>query len=140
MPEKGFTGISFPFRIGVKGGVVTSSTSTGEVPHIIESIEQILRTFKFERTMEYHIYSELDTDIFEPNDLSTHTLLEYQITDALSRLEPRIEVIDVGISSQGSSVFATIRFKVLSYDTEYTSKLKVGEANVNNSDPEYRLY
>ena len=81
MAEQGYTGISFPFRIGVKGGVVTSTTSTREVPHIIESMKQILRTFKYERTMEYHIYSEVDTDIFEPNDISTHTLLQYQIKD-----------------------------------------------------------
>ena len=137
MAEQGYTGISFPFRIGVKGGVVTSTTSTREVPHIIESMKQILRTFKYERTMEYHIYSEIDTDIFEPNDVSTHTLLQYQIKDALTRLEPRIEVADVEISSSDSTIYATIRFKVLPYDTEYTSKLKVGESNVNNSNSEY---
>lgn len=137
MAERGYTGISFPFRIGVKGGVVTSTTSTREVPHIIESMEQILQTFRYERTMESHIYSELDTDIFEPNDISTHTLLEYQIKDALTRLEPRIEVLGVTFSSRDSFLYATIRFKALPYDTEYTSKLKVGEANVNNSNPEY---
>ena len=137
MAEQGYTGISFPFRIGVKGGVVTSTTSTREVPHIIESMKQILRTFKYERTMEYHIYSEIDTDIFEPNDVSTHTLLQYQIQDALTRLEPRIEVLDVEVSSSDSTIYATIRFKVLPYDTEYTSKLKVGESNVNNSNSEY---
>ena len=137
MAEQGYTGISFPFRIGVKGGVVTSTTSTREVPHIIESMKQILRTFKYERTMEYHIYSEIDTDIFEPNDVSTQTLLQYQIKDALARLEPRIEVVDVEISSSNDTIYATIRFKVLPYDTEYTSKLKVGESNVNNSNSEY---
>lgn len=133
----GYTGISFPFRIGVKGGVVTSTTSTREVPHIIESMKQILRTFKYERTMEFEVYSDLDTDIFEPNDVSTHTLLEYQIEDALQRLEPRIEVISVDITSENSSIYATIHFKVLSYDTEYTSKMKVGGENVNNSNSEY---
>lgn len=134
MAEQGYTGISFPFRIGVKGGVITSTTNAREVPHIIESMEQILRTFKYERTMEYHIYSDIDTSIFEPNDTSTHTLLEYQIKDALKRLEPRIEVSSVEITSQDSNVFAIVRFKALPYDTEYTTKLKVGDENVNNSD------
>lgn len=134
MAERSYTGISFPFRIGVKGGVVTSTTSTREVPHIIESMKQILRTFQYERTMEHHVYSEIDTDIFEPNDTSTHTLLEYQIKDALRRLEPRISVSSVSFSSANSSVYATINFKVLPYDSDYTTKLKVGETNVNNPD------
>lgn len=134
MAERSYTGISFPFRIGVKGGVVTSTTSTREVPHIIESMKQILRTFQYERTMEHHVYSEIDTDIFEPNDTSTHTLLEYQIKDALRRLEPRIAVSSVSFSSANSSVYATINFKVLPYDSDYTTKLKVGETNVNNPD------
>ena len=134
MAERGYTGVSFPFRIGVKGGVVTSTTNTREVPHIIESMKQILRTFKYERTMEFHVYSDIDTDIFEPNDTSTHTLLEYQIRDALTRLEPRIEVTDVEVEGIDSSIYATIHFKVLSYDSFYDVKLKVGDNNVNNSN------
>lgn len=130
----GYTGISFPFRIGVKGGVVLSSASTREVPHIIESMEQILRTFRYERTMEAEVYSDIDTNIFEPNDLSTHTLLEYQIEDALQRLEPRIEVKSIDLTAEGSSVYATIHFKMVSFDTEHISKLKVGGDNVNNLD------
>lgn len=134
MSEKGFTGISFPFRIGIKGGVVTSSTSATEVTHIVESMQQILRTFKFERVMEPHIYSELDSIIFEPDDESTHTLLEYFITDALERLEPRIEVDSVEIENSEDGIYANIQFVALSYDKVYSTKLKVGESNVDNSD------
>ena len=135
MSQKGFTGISFPFRIGIKGGVVTSSTSATEVPHIIESMQQILRTFRLERAMEPHIYSELDTIIFEQDDESTYTLLEYYITDALERLEPRIDVESVDIESEDGVVYADIQFKALSYDKVYSTKLKVGETNVDNSNP-----
>ena len=132
MSERNYTGISFPFRIGVKGGVAMSTADTKDVTHIIESMEQILRTFKYERTMEHHIYSEIDTSIFEPNGISSHTLLKYQIKDALNRLEPRIEVISVDVSSENSYVYATIHFKALPYDSEFTTKLKVGDVNVNN--------
>ena len=58
---KKYTGISFPFRIGTKGGVVMSSTSPTEVPHIVESIKQILTTAFLERTMESGFYSDLMT-------------------------------------------------------------------------------
>ena len=134
MAERSYTGVSFPFRIGVRGGVATSTTSTREVPHIIESMNQILRTFRYERTMEFHVYSEIDTDIFEPNDTSTHTLLEYQIKDALTRLEPRIEVKKIEIEGVDNLIYATITFKAIPYDTYHTTRLKVGDTNVDNSN------
>lgn len=134
--KQGYTGISFPFRIGVKGGVAMSSTSVQSVPHIIEAMKQILLTRPNERGMEYDFKSDIDTDIFEPNDVSTHTLLAYQVEQALKELEDRIEVESVDIVSRGSEIFANINFKVLTYDTSYATEIKVGEINVENSDTE----
>ena len=138
--KQGFTGISFPFRIGVRGGVVTSTTNVREVPHIIEAMKQILLTRPKERCMEYDFKSDIDTDIFEPNDPSCHTLIAYQVKEALKELEDRIEVISVDITSDDSYIFATINFKVLVYDTTYSTEIKVGDINVKNSDTRNRLY
>lgn len=134
MSQRGFTGISFPFRIGIKGGVVMSSTSVQSVPHIIEAMKQILLTRPNERCMEYEFKSDIDTDIFEPNDLSTHTLLEYQIEEALKQLEDRIEVNSVEITSNDSEIYATIDFKVLAYNTNFVENFKVGDISVQNSN------
>lgn len=125
--QTGFTGISFPFRINGKGGVTMSSTSVTDVPHIIEAIEQILLTKPRERRMEYHFRSDLDTDIFEPNDPSSRCLVEHQIREALGLLEDRIEVINVDVNSEDNKVCANITFRVLMYNTTYSSKVKVGE-------------
>ena len=125
--QAGFTGISFPFRINGKGGVTMSTTSVSDVPHIIEAIEQILLTKPRERRMEYHFKSDLDTDIFEPNDSSAKNLIEHQIREALGNLEDRIEVVNVDITSEDSTVKADITFRVLMYNTTYSSKIKVGE-------------
>lgn len=135
MSQSGFTGISFPFRIGVKGGVVMSSTDVRSVPHIIEAMKQILLTRPNERCMEYAFKSDIDSDIFEPNDVSTHTLLEYQVEEALKQLEDRIEVNSVTITSEGSEIYATIDFKVLAYNTNFVENFKVGDFSVqgNNS-------
>ena len=132
--KEGFKGISFPFRIGVKGGVVMSSTSPLEVPHIIEAMEQILLTRPLERTMEYHIGTEIDYNIFEMNDVSTHTLIAFEVREALKALEDRIEVIDVKVVEdiETNSIFAEITFKVLTYGTTYSTKLKVGERDVSS--------
>ena len=131
--QTGFTGISFPFRINGKGGVAMSSTSVMDVPHIIEAIEQILLTKPRERRMEYHCKSDLDTDIFEANDPSLRSLIEHQIREALTNLEDRIEVVSVSAYSEDSKVFADITFRVLIYNTTYSSKVKVGE-ELNETD------
>ena len=134
MAERGFTGISFPFRIGVKGGVVMSSTSSTDVQHIIEAMTQILCTRPMERGMEYHFKSDLDSSIFEPNDASTRTLLSYQIKEALRELEDRISVDSVDVVSEGSKIIAVIYFTVLVYNTSHTTKIEVGDLSGSNTN------
>lgn len=134
MAETGFTGISFPFRIGVKGGVVTSTTSVTDVQHIIEAVKQILMTRPMERCMEYHFKSNIDSDIFEPNDASCRTLIAYQVKEALRELEDRIEVNSVEVESNGSSIIAVINFTVLKYNTVHVANIKVGDVSVQNSN------
>ena len=112
MAESGFTGISFPFRIGVKGGVVMSTTSVSDVQHIIEAMTQILGTRPMERCMEYHFKSDLDSDIFEPNDASCRTLIAYQAEEALKELEDRINAL----------ISSTIGESALPAFIEYTDK------------------
>ena len=134
MPNQGFTGISFPFRIGVKGGVVTSTTSVTDVQHIVEAMIQILCTRPMERCMEYHFKSEIDTEIFEPNDASARTLLAYQIKEALRELEDRIEVNSVDVVSEDASLIAVIDFTAIMYNTAHTANIKVGDLNVTSSN------
>lgn len=132
--KNGFNGISFPFRISGTGGVQMSSTDVLDVPHIVEAMEQILLTRPYERKMEYHFKSDLDTLIFDPNDISARNMVAYQIKQALSQLEDRIEVINVIVTSEGSSIYATITFRVLMYNTTYSKKIKVGDGNGKTSD------
>lgn len=132
--KNGFNGISFPFRINGTGGVQMSSTDVLDVPHIVEAMEQILLTRPYERKMEYHFKSDLDTLIFDPNDISARNMVAYQIKQALSQLEDRIEVINVLVTSEGYSIYATITFRVLMYNTTYSKKIKVGDDNGKTSD------
>ena len=134
MSKLGFTGISFPFRIGVKGGVVTSSTSVSDAQHIIEAMEQILSTRPLERGMEYHFKSDIDSDIFEPNDTSCRTLISYQVEEALRELEDRISVNSVEITSNGSIINAVIHFTILAYNTVHVTTIKVGDLSVQSSN------
>ena len=133
MPNSGFTGISYPFRISSQGGVTISTTSLHDVSHINESIQQILGTNHLERVMEAEIYSDVQTSLFEPNDVSLQQVIKSQICEAIRRLEKRVELeendiqLTVETTQEGEFLFAEITYKVIKYQTYYTTKVKVGE-------------
>ena len=107
-----------------------SHVDANTLQHIEESIQQILLTKPRERKMEYHFKSDLDTSIYEPNDSSARSLIEYQIRQALTELEDRITVTSVTVTSKDSSIYATIQYKVNAYiDAQFTYTAKVGEIN-----------
>ena len=118
------TGISFPFRIGVTGGVVMSSTDVDDATHIDESIIQILGTNFGERVMETHVYSDLDSFVFSNINDSSKTLLKYQIIEAL-RLDNRVKATeeDITFEETETSLTAILTYTVLS--TGYQSEVRI---------------
>lgn len=132
--ETGFKGISFPFRIGNKGGVVMSSTSSFEVPHILESIQQILTTKPYERGMEMGFYCSVINNVFDINNESLYQLVEYQIREALEKWEDRIEVDKVEVYGEEEFVYADITFTVKLYSTVHETRIKVGDLIGKNSN------
>ena len=125
---KGFKGISFPFRVGNKGGVVLSDTNYNEVPHIEESIEQIITTRKGERVMEPYVGCDLDTFIFEPNEPATHNIIKYQICEALKEQEGRIKVDmeNIHLFADDNSIFAEITYTIIQFNTNHTYTFRIG--------------
>ena len=133
MPQSGFKGISYPFRISNRGGVVMSTTSKNDPTHIAESIQQIFNTNFLERPMEAEIYSNVTSLLFEPNDVALQQVLKSRIVSDLERLEERIECdedsveFEVEIEDDVEYLYAYITYKIIKYNTYYTSKIKVGE-------------
>lgn len=134
MPQSGYTGISYPFRISNRGGCVMSTTSKTDPTHISESIQQIFNTNFLERPMETDVYTTVTSLLFEPNDLTLQEVLKSRIVSDLERLENRIECdtsgieFEVVVEEDGSEyLYANITYKIIKYNTFYTSKIKVGE-------------
>lgn len=133
MPQSGFKGISYPFRISNRGGVVMSTTSKNDPTHIAESIQQIFNTNFLERPMEAEIYSNVTSLLFEPNDIALQQVLKSRIVSDLERLEERIECdedsveFEVEIEDDVEYLYVYITYKIIKYNTYYTSKIKVGE-------------
>lgn len=133
MPQSGYTGISYPFRVSNRGGCVMSTTSKTDPTHIAESIQQIFNTNYLERPMEAEIYTTITPLLFEPNDITLQQVLKNRIVSDLERLEKRVECDEEGIEFEVETengveiLYAVITYKIIKYNTYYTSKIKVGE-------------
>lgn len=123
-------GISFPFRIGVRGGVTMSTAGVDSVQRIVESYAQILLTREGERSMEYQVYTQIDQLIFGIPDESMQQLVEYMVKDSLNRLETRAIVNDVLITrdeKNSNFLWVLINFTYKRTGKHYNAKLGVGE-------------
>ena len=133
MSVSGFTGLSYPFRISSQGGAVMSTANKDDSSHINESIQQILGTYELERPMESNIFSNLDTALFEPNNIGIQAILKNIIAEDLERLEDRISVNENDIEFTIEEVdgveyiYVVINYTLIKYDTSSTAKIKLGE-------------
>lgn len=135
MAQSGYTGISYPFRITNRGGCAMSTTSKTDPTHIAESIQQIFGTSFLERPMEGgDVYTSVTMLLFEPNNAGLQMILKRRMVEDLDRLEERIECeeddIEFIVDTDSNGVeylYANITYRIIKYNTFYTSKIKVGE-------------
>ena len=88
-------GISFPFRFTQRTGGVyrgSSVTPSEQVRHVTESVIQILQTKITSRVIRRDFGSRLRGIVFDPNDPTLDTHLDYIIRTALETWEPRVIV------------------------------------------------
>lgn len=127
MSNKGYYGLSFPFRVSSRGGLAMTGSNFFESPHIAESIQQILGTTVGER-LRSSFGSRLSTAIFEPTDESTYNLIRYEIVEALKQ-DSRIlvEEDDIELFSQDNYVIADIKYRILDYtNATHETRVKLG--------------
>ena len=125
---KNYTGISFPFRVNKQGRVVMSSVDTVSAEHLNESIEQILHTSFGERVMESEIYSDIESSLFHPNDISLQSYLASKVVEAL-QLDERIRVAesDVSFKDEDGFLYATIKYRTNYNNQDYQVTVNLGE-------------
>lgn len=129
--QKGYTGISFPFRFDGRGGVATSTTSVIDFTHIKESIIQIILTQVGERRMELEFGSEVRDHLFKMVDDETDiAILKFQIKEAIQKFEKRVEVENIeviheeGVAGEGNWI-VEIDFRVIKYLKNDTLRFKI---------------
>lgn len=85
-------GLAFPLRLN--GGVIGLNAHEDQIQ---QAIRLILRTAQGERVMRPDFGSGADLLAFEPMNTVTAGLVQHRVKDALTRFEPRIEVLDVTV-------------------------------------------
>lgn len=120
-------GISFPFRVSVRGGATMSVANTNSVDKIVESMQQIVLTREGERCMEYDVYSQIDKLIFNIEDDTLRQVCEYMLKDAINRLETRVTVNEVRLARDENTeiIYALVNFTVNKTNNNYNTTLGV---------------
>jgi uncharacterized protein len=105
-------GISFPPRVAPDGRIAWSEGQD----NVRESIRVILMTNLRERVRLPEFGGGLGTFLFEPNNPTTHHLMEDRIQNSLTLWEPRIVVESVQVDqdpSDPNAAIATINYKLV---------------------------
>jgi phage baseplate assembly protein W len=113
--SKSFLGVGwkFPIRVNARGGLTYSKYEQD----IEEAIWIILGTAKGERVMLPDFGCGIHELVFAPINPTTIGDIERDVMEALSRWEPRIEVLDVRVeqdSEERSRLLIKVDYKVLS--------------------------
>jgi len=105
-------GLSFPPRVGADGRLAWSE---GE-ENVRESVRVILLTEPGERLMRDGFGCGLRRFLFEPNTVTTRTLIREAVINAIKAREPRVAVEEVTVESDAEDarlVAIEIRFRLV---------------------------
>jgi Bacteriophage baseplate protein W len=111
-------GIAFPLHVNEDGLIAMNALEH----HVRQSILLILQTAKGERVMRPDFGARLSDLTFEPVSQATITLAEHYVKEALTRFEPRIVVLKVGITvnpQQPDHLLIGLQYRVRSTDTTF---------------------
>ena len=105
-------GLSFPPRVGADGRLAWSE---GE-ENVRESIRVILLTEPAERLMREEFGCGLRRFLFEPNTVTTRTLIREAVSNAIKSREPRVRVEGVSVEADDADprlVAVEIQFRLV---------------------------
>jgi phage baseplate assembly protein W len=116
--------MSFPPRIGEDGRVAWSEGET----NVREAIQIILKTEEKERINLPGFGAGLQRLLFEPNTVTTQTVIKDRITKSLQLWEPRISISQVDVRrdpSDPEAAIANIEYRLVSTHIEQNVNVRI---------------
>jgi phage baseplate assembly protein W len=104
-------GLAFPLQVNARGGLALVTGPTD----IDQAIGILLGTIPGERVMRPQFGCRAWELIFAPNDASTRSLLVLYVRQAIEFWEPRIDLIDVSVTTddqEPSALLVTIQYVI----------------------------
>lgn len=117
-------GVAFPFRFTQRTGGVYQGSSVSpseQIQHVTESIIQILSTAITSRVIRRDFGSRMRGLVFDPNDLTMDTQLDYILRTALEKWEPRVIVGPIYVDRtewKSGRVEITINVRIIKTNVE----------------------
>jgi uncharacterized protein len=111
-------GWAFPVAVDPAGGAALAAYEED----VREAIVIILATNPGERAMRPDFGAGLSALVFEPIGATTAALVRHRVHDALVRFEPRIDVINVGVTTKPSApteLDVTVDYRIRATNTFY---------------------
>ena len=124
MPEQTFLGVGwrFPVQIATDEDGEERIALSRYAQSVEESIRIILGTARGERVMRPDFGADLNRLSFSPNNTSTAGLAIFYVQEALTKWEPRIELLDVDAEQDGNdanTLLITVDYRIVSTNTEH---------------------
>jgi len=124
MPEQTFLGVGwrFPVQIATDEDGKERIALSRYAQSVEESIRIILGTARGERVMRPEFGADLYRLSFSPNNTSTAGLAIFYVQEALTKWEPRIELLDVDAEQDGNdanTLLITVDYRIVSTNTEH---------------------
>ncbi len=118
--SKDFLGVGWkvPVGVGASGKIALSKYEED----IKEAILIILNTAKGERVMHPDFGCGIHDMVFQAISMSTLTLIEMTVREALTKYEPRIDLINVNVSTEQidtGKLVVSIDYKVRSTNNQF---------------------
>ena len=120
--EKEFLGrgLSFPLQVDARGGLGLTNPEN----EIEQAIKIVLSTIPGERLMRPEFGCRVHELVFAPDNATTRGLAQHYVRQALARWEPRIDILEVDVSSDSG------RDGVLLIEITYQTKDAFAERSI----------
>ena len=122
--NKQAAGMSFPFRIDkANGGVAFQSDNADKLK---ENSIQILMTGIGERLMRRNYGGGVQQLLHDPNNDALRSIVQHQISKAITEYEPRITLLGVIVSQIEGVLTAEVNYKVKQTQAPQSLRVPIG--------------
>ena len=108
--SRNFSDLDAAFTLTPRTRDVASKTDDNAIRG---ALRNLIHTRHYERPFAPELGCQIHNLLFEPNDLLSRTVAERAIRDAITKFEPRIELIEVSVySTDANEMYIQVEYKI----------------------------